>query len=58
MKAPPEKVLSLVVKRAFANAIVSIWKKFSDKHRVVVWSFCFGLLISPPLALSAKNKEI
>jgi hypothetical protein len=22
-----------------------------------VWSFCFGLLISPPLALSAKNEE-
>jgi hypothetical protein len=24
---------------------------------VVVLSFCFGLVISPPLALSAKNEE-
>jgi hypothetical protein len=22
---------------------------------VVVWSFCFGLILSPPLALIAKN---
>jgi hypothetical protein len=28
------------------------------KNRVVVWSFCFGLLISPSLALSAKNEEV
>jgi hypothetical protein len=29
--------------------MIQIWKKFS---------FCFDLLISPPLALSAKNREI
>jgi hypothetical protein len=34
-----------------------VLKKFSE-HSVVVRSFCFGLLISPPLALSAKNREI
>jgi hypothetical protein len=33
------------------------FKKFSE-NRVVVWSFCFGLLISPPFALSAENREI
>jgi hypothetical protein len=56
---PPEKVLPLVVKRVFTNAIVPIWedKKFSE-NKVVVWSVCFGLLISPPLVLSAKNEEI
>jgi hypothetical protein len=27
------------------------------KNRVVARSFCFGLLFSPPLALSAKNKK-
>jgi hypothetical protein len=27
------------------------------ENMVVVRSFCFGLLISPPLALSAKNEE-
>jgi hypothetical protein len=27
------------------------------ENRVVVRSFCFGLLIAPPLALSAKNEE-
>jgi hypothetical protein len=32
------------------------WKKFLE-NRVVVWSFCFGLLISPPLALSAKKQR-
>jgi hypothetical protein len=32
-------------------------KKFAE-NRVVVRSFCCGLLISPPLALSAKNREI
>jgi hypothetical protein len=31
-------------------------KKFSEK-RLVVQSFCFGLLISPPLALSAKKRR-
>jgi hypothetical protein len=24
---------------------------------IVVWSFCFGLMLSPPLALSTKNEE-
>jgi hypothetical protein len=33
-------------------------KRFFRKHRVVVRSFCFGLLISPPLALSTKYREI
>jgi hypothetical protein len=32
-------------------------KQFSE-NMVVVRSFCFGLLISPSLALSAKNREI
>jgi hypothetical protein len=34
-------------------------KKFLENRVVlrVVRSFCFGLLISPPLALSAKNEE-
>jgi hypothetical protein len=27
------------------------------EDRVVVRSFCFGLISSPPLALSAKNEE-
>jgi hypothetical protein len=27
------------------------------KNRVVVWSFCFGPINSPPLALIAKNDE-
>jgi hypothetical protein len=35
----------------------NVCKKFSE-NRVVVRSFCFGILISPPLALSAKNREI
>jgi hypothetical protein len=54
-KSPPEKVLPLVVKKVFATAIFV--KKFLE-NRVVVQSFCFGLLISPPLVLSAKNREI
>jgi hypothetical protein len=52
-----KKVIPLVVYRVFANAIVPIWKRFSENW-VVVRSFCFGLLNSPPLALSAKNEEI
>jgi hypothetical protein len=57
-KFTPKKVLLLVVKRVFANTIVQNWKKKFSENRVVVRSFCFGLLISSPLALSAKNKEI
>jgi hypothetical protein len=30
--------------------------KFLNFNRVV-WSFCFGLMLSPPLALSTKNEE-
>jgi hypothetical protein len=52
-KSPPEKVLPLAVKRFFANAIL---RKFLE-NRVVVRSFCFGILIPPPFALSAKNRE-
>jgi hypothetical protein len=51
MKAPLEKVLLLAVKRVFAN-------DSNLENRVVARSFCFGLLISPPSALSAKNEEI
>jgi hypothetical protein len=36
--------------------MIQIWKKFLET-RVVVRSFCFGLLVSHPLALSAKNEE-
>jgi hypothetical protein len=55
IKAPPEEVLPLAVKRVFANAFFG--KTFSE-NMVVVRSFYFGLLIYPPLVLSAKNREI
>jgi hypothetical protein len=51
--APPEKVLPLAVKRVFANAI--ILKSFQKQSGGAV--LCFGLLISPPLALSAKREK-
>jgi hypothetical protein len=28
------------------------------ENRVLVLSFCFGLILSPPLTLSTKNEEI
>jgi hypothetical protein len=37
--------------------MISNLKKFFE-NRVVARSFCFGLLVSPPLVLSAKNREI
>jgi hypothetical protein len=29
-----------------------------SENRVVLWSFCFGLVLSLPFALSTKNEEI
>jgi hypothetical protein len=52
-KSSPEKLLPLAVNRIMQFLL----KKFAE-NMVVVRSFCFGLLISPPLALSAKNREI
>jgi hypothetical protein len=58
MKALPEKVLPLVVKRIFTNVIVPIWKKKVFRKQgggavLLLWPFNY-----PPLALRAKNEEI
>jgi hypothetical protein len=56
-KSSPEDVFPLAVKRVIANAYLFLpFLKKCLENRVVVWSFCFGLLLSPPLALSAKNE--
>jgi hypothetical protein len=34
------------------------FKTFSENRVVVVRSFCFGLILSPRLALTTKNEEI
>jgi hypothetical protein len=43
--------------RAASAEAVSFYRTFGDEawSQQVVWSFCFGLDISPPLALIAKK---
>jgi hypothetical protein len=52
-KTPTEEILTLAVKRVFANDLKL------EKQKTGWWCvpFSLGLLLSPPLALSAKNKE-
>jgi hypothetical protein len=68
-KTPPEQNSPLSFQEGFTNLdkiYIPIEKIFEGKHTkiyqliilksVVVRSFCFGLNISPPLALIAKNR--
>jgi hypothetical protein len=56
-KSPPEEVLPLAIKRALQFEKFLPFVEQFLKNRVVVQSFCFGPINSPPLELIAKNKE-
>jgi hypothetical protein len=67
-KLPLEEILLLVFKKVspIEKGLDTSWNIFEDKYTkiyqlkilklVVVRSFCFGLNISPPLTLIAKNR--
>jgi hypothetical protein len=67
-KLPMDETLLLVFKRILLieKGLDTNWNIFEDKYTkiyqlkilklVAVRSFCFGLILSPPLALIAKNE--